>query len=69
MKQLPVQQCPYCGNTEFRVGWQHQEAIVTFKRNGILGNRLKHLICGQCGAVVYSCVAEPQKFPSAESDW
>ena len=45
MKQLPVQECPYCGTREFTVGWQHQEAVVTFKRSGIRGNRLKHLIC------------------------
>ena len=28
--------------------------------------RLKFLICGKCGAVLYQCVAEPHKFPQAK---
>ena len=47
-----------------RVGWQ-SDALVTFKRNGLLGNRIKFLICGNCGAILYQCVAEPHRFPQA----
>ena len=61
--QLPVRRCQYCGGEDIRIGWQHNEAIVTFKKHGWLGNRLKYLICGRCGAVLYQCVAEPHKFP------
>jgi len=62
MNQLPVKRCPHCGGEDIRVGWQH-DALVTFKRNGLLGNRLKFLICGNCGAILYQCVAEPHRFP------
>lgn len=41
------------------------DALVTFKRNGLLGNRIKFLICGNCGAALYQCVAEPHRFPQA----
>lgn len=58
MNQLPVRQCRYCGGEDIRVGWQ-SDALVTFKRNGLLGNRIKFLICGNCGAILYQCVAEP----------
>ena len=34
---------------------------MTFRRNGFLGNRLKYVICRDCGAVLYQCVAEPLK--------
>ena len=30
-----------------------------------LGNRIKFLICGNCGAILYQCVAEPHRFPQA----
>lgn len=30
-KQLPVKQCQYCGGTDIGMGWQHGEALVTFK--------------------------------------
>ena len=39
-KQLPVKQCPYCGGTDIGIGWQHGEALVTFKKHGMFGNRL-----------------------------
>ena len=62
MNQLPVRQCRYCGGEDIRVGWQ-QDALVTFKRNGLLGNRIKFLICGNCDAILHQCVAEPHRFP------
>ena len=33
--------------------------------SGILGNRMRCLICRRCGAVLYQCVAEPHRFPQA----
>ena len=61
--QLPVKQCQYCGSNDIGMGWQHGEALVTFKKHGMFGNRLRYLICRRCGAVLYQCVAEPHKFP------
>ncbi|MGI5933949.1 MAG: hypothetical protein ACOX7A_04020 [Lawsonibacter sp.] len=43
--------------------WQHGEGIVTFKKHGILGNRMRCLICRRCGAVLFQWVAEPHRFP------
>ena len=65
VNNLPVKRCQHCGGEDIRVGWQH-DALVTFKENGLLGNRLKFLICGRCGAVLYQCVAEPHRFPPAK---
>ena len=62
--QLSVNQCRFCGGRDIRIGWQ-SDALVTFKRNGLLGNRIKFLICGNCGAILYQCVAEPHRFPQA----
>ena len=64
MNQLPVRRCQHCASEDIRVGWQ-QDALVTFKRHGLLGNRIKFLICGNCGAILYQCVAEPHRFPQA----
>ena len=49
--QMPVQRCQYCGSDDLGLGWQHGEAIVTFKKHGLLGSRLRYLICRRCGAV------------------
>ena len=64
--QIPVNPCAWCGSYDLGIGWQQNEAIVTFRRNGLLGNRLKYVICRNCGAVLYQYVAEPWRFPPAE---
>lgn len=61
-KQLPVKKCQYCGGEDLGIGWQNGDALVTFKKHGLLGNRLQHLICRHYGAVLYQCVAEPWRF-------
>ena len=60
--RLPIQRCQYCGCEDIGFGWQHGEALVTFKKHGMLGNRLRYLICRRCGAVLYQYVAEPYKY-------
>lgn len=64
--QIPVNHCAWCESYDLGIGWQQNEAIVTFRRNGLLGNRLKYVICRNCGAVLYQYVAEPWRFPPAE---
>ena len=64
--QIPVNHCAWGGSYDLGIGWQQNEAIVTFRRNGLLGNRLKYVICRNCGAVLYQYVAEPWRFPPAE---
>lgn len=59
MKQIPITRCQYCGSNDIGEGWQHGEALVTFKRHGLLGNRLKHLICRDCGAILYTRFCPP----------
>ena len=53
MTQVHITRCQYCGSQDIGEGWQHGEALVTFKYHGLLGNRLKYLICRRCGAVLY----------------
>ena len=43
--RIPVTHCTYCGSYDLGIGWQQNEAIVTFRRTGLLGNRLKYVIC------------------------
>ncbi|WP_298017495.1 hypothetical protein [uncultured Dysosmobacter sp.] len=62
---MPIIRCPYCFAADLGVGWQYGEGLVTFKKHGLLGNRLKYLICRQCGAVLHQCVAEPRKYSPA----
>ena len=49
MKQMPITKCQYCGSEDIGEGWQHGEGLVTFQYHGLRGNRLKYLICRNCG--------------------
>ena len=42
--QIPVQRCQYCGSDDLGLGWQHGEALVTYKKHGLLGRRIRYLI-------------------------
>ena len=53
------------GGSDYDESPSGSDALVTFKRNGLLGNRIKFLIFGNCGAILYQCVAEPHRFPQA----
>ena len=64
--QISVNHCAWYRSYVLGIGWQQNEAIVTFRRNGFFGNRLKYAICRNCGAVLYQCVAEPWRFPQVE---
>ena len=61
--ESPVRRCQYCGSNDLGLGWQHGEAMVAFKKHGILGNRMRCLICRRCDAVLFQWVAEPHGFP------
>lgn len=66
MIQVPVTRCQYCSSQDIVERWQHGKALVTFKYYGLLGKQLKYLICRNCGAVLYQCVAELYRFPQAK---
>ena len=65
--QTPVQRCQYCGSDNLGLGWQHGEALVTYKKHGLLGSRLRYLICRRCGAVVYGWQSLTSSRLSSES--
>ena len=67
MAYVPVTRCQYWWSQDIGDGWQHGEALVTFKYHRVLEIRLKYLICRRCGAVLDQCVAEPHRFPQAKS--
>ena len=66
--QLPYQQCPYCGSDKFVIGYQHHEAMITYKPNSIFGSRVEYVICKNCGIVLGSRV-DPSKFADANGVW
>lgn len=68
MEQLPVKRCPYCGSEDLGCGWQQDQGLVMYRRNGFFGNPVRHTICRRCGAILHSQVLNPHQYPAACSD-
>jgi len=60
--KIPIRQCPWCGSTQFVLGYQNFEVMVMTTPNGVFGNKMRHLICKRCGVVLLSRVAAPQGY-------
>ena len=67
--KLPVEKCQWCGGTDFVIGYQHQEARIMTSPNGILGCRVRYLICKSCGAILLGQIAQPEKYKDAHTAW
>lgn len=64
MKRIKVNQCPYCGGTEFVKGVQQYRGSILGENELAAGQPLRHVICLRCGCVVLSYVAKPEKLLS-----
>lgn len=62
--KVSIKKCKYCDSQDLRVGIQNGDACLDCGKPEFLEDMtpLKHLICGSCGAVVFSWVDNPKKF-------
>ena len=63
-EQIPIKQCPYCGSKDLGSGWQQDQGLVTYKRSGLFGNPVRHIICRRCGGILYSQVLNAHRYPT-----
>lgn len=64
MGKIKINSCQYCGGTDFRYGCQSGNSRMG-GAPGFLDNQepIHHLICADCGAVVFSWLTNPRKYP------
>ena len=65
-EQIPIKQCHYCGSNDLGSGWQQDQGLVTYKRSGLFGNPVRHIICRRCGGILYSKVLNAHKYPNIQ---
>lgn len=58
---IQINQCPFCGCTEFVYGYQAGYGAVIGNQTQLSGQALRHIICRNCGSVVHSYVDNPEK--------
>ena len=58
---IKINQCPFCGGTEFVYGYQSGYGAVTGNQTLLSDQWLYHVICRNCGSVVHSYVNNPEK--------
>lgn len=56
MKEIKMEQCPFCGNDHFVIGVQQKSAQVTSVERPNVGEKLYHIICEECGSIARSYV-------------
>jgi hypothetical protein len=66
MKHIRPRQCPYCGGTEFVTGVQEYHGSILGENEWAAGQPLRHVVCLDCGCVVMSYVAQPEKLLSGK---
>lgn len=59
--KIQINQCPFCGGTQFVEGYQADYGAVTGAESIWSSQYLHHVICRNCGSVVHSYVNNPEK--------
>lgn len=60
MKEIKIEQCPFCGGTEFIEGRMSAFGGV-YAEKGMHGDLVHALVCRDCGSIVRSYVADAEK--------
>lgn len=68
MKKIVITECPYCKSKELVLGFQTDKGSVFADiRGGVFGSQIEHIICKECGSIVYSRVVKPDMFKEKEN--
>lgn len=69
MKRIIFEDCPYCGSKMLVYGYQNDSAnVFTDVRGSVFGSPIEHIICRNCGSIVYSRVVKPEMFKDFVSE-
>lgn len=69
MKRIIFEDCPYCGSKMLVYGYQNDSAnVFTDVRGSVFGSQIEHIICRNCGSIVYSRVMKPEMFKDFVSE-
>ena len=61
MKKVRITVCRYCGGTEFRTAFQTGYGSLESAESFLKFTKIYHTICRDCGSVLRSYVADPEK--------
>jgi DNA-directed RNA polymerase subunit RPC12/RpoP len=69
MKKIVFEECPYCNSKLLVYGYQHNNAnVFSDVRGGVFGSPVQHIICRECGSIIYSSVVRPEVFKECVTD-
>lgn len=68
MKKIVITECPYCKSNNLALGFQTEKGSVYADiRGGVFGSQIEHIICKECGSIIYSRVVKPDMFKEKEN--
>lgn len=62
MNKFYIEKCPNCGCNEFGKGFQAGYGMVHACNRLFKASKIYHIICTNCGCIIYSYVQKPENF-------
>ncbi len=60
MKNIIIEECPYCGSKDLTKGYQINDGAVYRDKIKSFSTILEHTICKECSSVIYSRVEKTE---------
>lgn len=60
MKNIIIEECPYCGSKNLTKGYQSEEGMMYRDKVAAFGTVIEHTVCRDCASIVYSKVQKPE---------
>ena len=60
MKNIIIEECPYCGSNNLTKGYQAEGGMVFRDKVAAFGTPVELTICKECCSIVYSKVLKPE---------
>lgn len=60
MKNIIIEECPYCGSKNLTKAYQTNDGMMYKDKIGAFGSVIEHTVCKECASVIYSRVEKPE---------
>lgn len=60
MKNIIIEECPYCGSHDLTKGYQTDGGLMYRDKVAAFGTVIEHTVCRECASIIYSKVEKPE---------
>lgn len=60
MKNIIIEECPYCGSKNLTKGYQTNDGMMFKDKVAAFGTVIEHTVCKDCASIIYSKVEKTE---------